>query len=152
MLSVKIISNIETSITEAIRQTNRCLFINQLHESIAHQRLEMYALFKTWICREVRKHIGWIEANSISNRDKISISFTGKPSQIESVFIAVPGWQHNNPRIMAAEAIFTRINYKSLFYEPKLISSWKRDGYSNQKTLTDVVKNIDFDSILNIKY
>lgn len=135
----------------AIQETNRCLTINGYRGDVARMLPDMMSLFKTWVCREVRRtHIlGYGGVNDLFKC--INVLFTaGNSCWIAGIKVYTKPWHRNNDPLLTCKRILEEeILYADCRYNPPL-TNIQNSEFSRQSSLLDTVKNFDLSTITKL--
>lgn len=132
----------------AIKETNRCLMLNLINAETKNGIIEIRSLFKTWLCREVRKYIDYRTTNAIT-RD-MAITCEGNPAQICGISIHLDQWDLKMMWAKHIQSAFKYFDYEALKYRRPLVV--EKTDYCRQDPIINDVKRITVDSINNIKF
>lgn len=145
---------LQEPLIEAIRETNRCLYLwnakREKYERSFTNRKELIGLLKTWLCKTgVRKIIGYHETNMMTGPHVYL--------QLDESHCWIEKWDASRPFMSYSSAssiakIIDEIDLYELRYQAPLIPNWSNHKYCHQSTLEEQIRNVNFSSIENIKY
>jgi predicted metal-dependent phosphoesterase TrpH len=151
-MEIQVELELRQALMRAIEETNRCMVINGLYQYTKHIERERAALWKTWLCREVRKYLGWGETNLFFERAVVSYETEGINIWINDIHFDFSGTQMVVRRLNYLSSITKEIDYESLKYsEPYVgLERWIPGRFSRQKPFLKTVEEFNFDSVKEI--
>lgn len=152
-MSTESLELLKKALEDTITQTNRCIVLSGYRGHEREGQNQVRALFKTWICKLVRRTglISYGDANAITDAYRISFVCANEHWQISKIHLSVPSWSKPDSIMTIVSEMFEYIDYEKLLYEPILVNSYSNQ-YSRHKTVIEYVKSIDFSTINNIKF